>query len=177
MWLRIESIGRPLWNDHKPLCSKELGWDWYWSSSSCWPVFSTSTYALHVVKHCLPTNSWPLYNLKCIDVYCSDSTAEYISGEEVKLSVGDMYQSGLQCVTVLIGVFDRISGQPIVGVINQPFHTQHGSRWVLEQHWMCSSCESVETSVKEWHSKWSPLLANINYTCRNFRMIAAKSQM
>jgi len=48
------------------------------------------------------------------------------------MSVGDIYQSGLQCVTVLIGVFDRISGQPVLGVINQPFHTQHDSRWALE---------------------------------------------
>ena len=67
-------------------------------------------------------------DLKLLYICCSDSTSEYISGEEVKLSVGDIYHSGLQCVTVLIGVFDRISGQPILGVINQPFHTQHGSR-------------------------------------------------
>ncbi|GFG34596.1 hypothetical protein Cfor_01927 [Coptotermes formosanus] len=64
-----------------------------------------------------------------------DSTSEYIGGEEVKLSVGDIYQSGLQCVTVLIGVFDRISGQPILGVINQPFHSQHGSRWKGKCRW------------------------------------------
>lgn len=30
--------------------------------------------------------------------------------------------SGLDCVTVLIGVYDKISGNPLVGVINQPFH-------------------------------------------------------
>jgi len=68
------------------------------------------------------------FNWKCLDVCCSDSTAEYISGEELKLPVGDIYQSGLQCVTILIGVFDRISGQPILGVVNQPFHLQHGTR-------------------------------------------------
>ncbi|PNF33696.1 Inositol polyphosphate 1-phosphatase [Cryptotermes secundus] len=58
-----------------------------------------------------------------------DSTSEYISGEEAKLSANDIYKSGLGCVTVLIGVFDRVSGQPILGVVNQPFYTQHGSRW------------------------------------------------
>ncbi|XP_069682433.1 inositol polyphosphate 1-phosphatase isoform X2 [Periplaneta americana] len=64
-----------------------------------------------------------------------DSTAEYISGEELKSSQGDIYQSGLQCVTVLIGVFDRISGQPILGVVNQPFHIQHDSKWTGKCQW------------------------------------------
>lgn len=30
--------------------------------------------------------------------------------------------SGLDCVTVLIGVYDKDSGDPLMGVINQPFH-------------------------------------------------------
>ena len=30
-------------------------------------------------------------------------------------------RGGLGVVTVLIGVFDRRSGQPIAGVVNQPF--------------------------------------------------------
>lgn len=64
----------------------------------------------------------------------SDSTYEYISAEEVKSSVGDIYKNGLQCVTVLIGVFNRVSGEPVLGVVNQPFYTQHGSRWVLRKH-------------------------------------------
>ncbi|XP_021922841.1 inositol polyphosphate 1-phosphatase isoform X3 [Zootermopsis nevadensis] len=64
-----------------------------------------------------------------------DSTSEYISGEDLKLSVGDMYQSGLRCVTVLIGVFDRVTGQPILGIVNQPFHAQYGSRWQGKCQW------------------------------------------
>jgi hypothetical protein len=72
--------------------------------------------------------NWSLSNFKCPVICYSDSTSEYISGEEVKLSVGDIYKSGLRCVTVLIGVFNRVSGQPLLGVVNQPFHTQHGSR-------------------------------------------------
>lgn len=30
--------------------------------------------------------------------------------------------SGLDCVTVLIGVYDKNTGNPLIGVINQPFH-------------------------------------------------------
>ncbi|KAJ9577485.1 hypothetical protein L9F63_005986, partial [Diploptera punctata] len=63
-----------------------------------------------------------------------DSTAEYISGEEVR-TVGDICQSGLRCVTVLIGVFDRTSGIPILGIINQPFHTLQDTKWQGICHW------------------------------------------
>ncbi|KAJ8871468.1 hypothetical protein PR048_027785, partial [Dryococelus australis] len=56
-----------------------------------------------------------------------DSTAEYISGDEVKSAAGDVYQSGLPCVTVLIGVFDRHTGAPVLGVINQPFFSRDGT--------------------------------------------------
>nr|CAD7425026.1 unnamed protein product [Timema monikensis] len=58
-----------------------------------------------------------------------DSTAEYISGEEIKSPVADIFQSGLRCVTVLIGVFDRNTGTPVIGVINQPFYRQDANMW------------------------------------------------
>lgn len=49
-----------------------------------------------------------------------DATQEYISGgfEEDALS---LRTSGLYCVTCLIGVYSLISGQSLIGVINQPF--------------------------------------------------------
>lgn len=34
---------------------------------------------------------------------------------------GDIYNHGLPCVTVLIGLYNRVSGLPVGGVINQPF--------------------------------------------------------
>ena len=39
------------------------------------------------------------------------------TGEKVE----DIVVSGLPCATVLIGVFDRDTGRPVAGVINQPF--------------------------------------------------------
>ncbi|RXG55026.1 hypothetical protein Avbf_14720 [Armadillidium vulgare] len=51
-----------------------------------------------------------------------DSTSEYIHGNVGVIDpVSHIYHIGLPCVTVLVGVFDRISGQPVAGVINQPF--------------------------------------------------------
>lgn len=55
----------------------------------------------------------------------SDSTAEYIAGDSPEGPPVDsevMVKSGLHCVTVLIGAYDRCSGTPIMGVINQPFY-------------------------------------------------------
>ncbi|KAL1453052.1 hypothetical protein WDU94_007228 [Cyamophila willieti] len=43
-----------------------------------------------------------------------DSTAEYISGN-------------LSCALVLIGVFNKSDGTPVLGVVNQPFHEQTDS--------------------------------------------------
>ncbi len=39
---------------------------------------------------------------------------------------GTMQLTGLGCVTVLIGTFVRLSGDPVVGVINQPFWKESG---------------------------------------------------
>ena len=59
----------------------------------------------------------------------SDATNEYIKGSEdfdkmchENLEEEDqVWSAGLHCVTVLIGAFDVITGQPLIGVINQPF--------------------------------------------------------
>ena len=59
-------------------------------------------------------------------LFFPDSTSSYIRGtikdEEYEVK-GDsqMISNGLQVVTVLIGVFDKTSGRPVMGVINQPF--------------------------------------------------------
>lgn len=50
----------------------------------------------------------------------SDSTSEYISGAEVETEEG-IRVGGLRCVTILVGVYDRKNGAPILGVVNQPF--------------------------------------------------------
>ncbi|KAE8742509.1 hypothetical protein FOCC_FOCC011919 [Frankliniella occidentalis] len=60
-----------------------------------------------------------------------DSTAEYIAGDPAggpPVNPESMVKSGLHCVTVLIGAYDRNSGIPLMGVINQPFYLkdQHG---------------------------------------------------
>ncbi|XP_074032748.1 inositol polyphosphate 1-phosphatase isoform X2 [Leptinotarsa decemlineata] len=49
-----------------------------------------------------------------------DCTAEYIHGGSGKCD-RKIHLDGLKCVTVLIGVFNRASGVPVMGVINRPF--------------------------------------------------------
>ncbi|OQV19194.1 Inositol polyphosphate 1-phosphatase [Hypsibius exemplaris] len=50
-----------------------------------------------------------------------DATAEYVSGKGSEKLFHGVFLSGLHCVTILIGVFDLKTGEPVMGVINQPF--------------------------------------------------------
>ena len=61
-----------------------------------------------------------------LDVYLfSDGTNNYIRGQspaDGDIDYSNSFQTkGLPVVTVLIGVFDRKSGKPVAGVVNQPF--------------------------------------------------------
>lgn len=87
-----------------------------------------------------------------------DSTAEYISGEEKM--VGELYTSGLPCVTVLIGAFDRDTGVSVAGVINQPFYMLQENRWEGRCFWGVAYNDVTLCSVNRdcEHSK-SNLLA------------------
>ncbi|XP_052809145.1 inositol polyphosphate 1-phosphatase-like [Mya arenaria] len=49
-----------------------------------------------------------------------DSTGQYIQGDIGQEEAG-LVTEGLQCVSVLIGVYSKSTGLPIIGVINQPF--------------------------------------------------------
>ncbi|XP_045415528.1 inositol polyphosphate 1-phosphatase isoform X2 [Lemur catta] len=66
-----------------------------------------------------------------------DSTYQYIKGSaDVKPNQG-IFPYGLQCVTVLVGVYDRQTGVPLMGVINQPFVSQDQNtlRWKGQCYW------------------------------------------
>lgn len=51
-----------------------------------------------------------------------DATSQYIEAAEESTPFANIEKSGLHCVTVLIGVFDKRTGCPIIGIINQPFY-------------------------------------------------------
>ncbi|XP_026203413.1 inositol polyphosphate 1-phosphatase isoform X2 [Anabas testudineus] len=51
-----------------------------------------------------------------------DATSQYIEGREEVLEEGTLCPSGLHCALVLIGVYLRSTGEPVMGVINQPFN-------------------------------------------------------
>uniref|UniRef100_A0A8C8AF64 INPP phosphatase n=1 Tax=Otus sunia TaxID=257818 RepID=A0A8C8AF64_9STRI len=50
-----------------------------------------------------------------------DSTNEYIGGREDVAPVGGIAPGGLSSALVLIGAYDRRTGCPVLGVINEPF--------------------------------------------------------
>lgn len=51
----------------------------------------------------------------------SDATDEYVKGT-LEDHLTHIPGSGLQCVTILIGLYDKGNGKPIGGIVNQPFH-------------------------------------------------------
>lgn len=54
-------------------------------------------------------------------VFAADSTNEFINGNVDNINEYGFHSSGLHCVTINIGLFDKYTGKPIAGVINQPF--------------------------------------------------------
>ncbi|XP_070502804.1 inositol polyphosphate 1-phosphatase [Chironomus tepperi] len=53
-----------------------------------------------------------------------DGTAEYINGIDELTEFPNIQKTGLQCATVLIGVYDKSTELPIIGVVCSPFATK-----------------------------------------------------
>eukprot|EP01103_Thecamoeba_quadrilineata_P019248 TRINITY_DN7704_c0_g1_i1.p1 TRINITY_DN7704_c0_g1~~TRINITY_DN7704_c0_g1_i1.p1 ORF type:complete len:391 (+),score=75.78 TRINITY_DN7704_c0_g1_i1:87-1259(+) len=56
----------------------------------------------------------------CLDPI--DGTNEYVTGKFITESDSGIYLQGLNVVTVLLGVYDKSTGDPIAGIVNQPFY-------------------------------------------------------
>ncbi|XP_077582054.1 inositol polyphosphate 1-phosphatase [Stigmatopora nigra] len=82
-----------------------------------------------------------------------DATSQYIEGREEVLEEGHLSPSGLHCALVLIGVYRRSTGEPVMGVINQPFNQKdHKSgRWQGKLFWGVSCGDVNACSVS--HTK------------------------
>ncbi|XP_054977291.1 inositol polyphosphate 1-phosphatase [Sorex araneus] len=84
-----------------------------------------------------------------------DSTYQYIKGSaDIKSNQG-IFPSGLQCVTILIGVYDVQTGIPLMGVINQPFLSQdrETNRWEGQCYWGLSYMGTNIHSLQHLHSE------------------------
>ncbi|KAB5537167.1 hypothetical protein PHYPO_G00115740 [Pangasianodon hypophthalmus] len=66
-----------------------------------------------------------------------DGTSQYIQGKEREISDDEFCPSGLPCALVLIGVYLRATGEPVMGVINQPFTRKDSTtkRWQGRYFW------------------------------------------
>jgi len=72
-----------------------------------------------------------------------DGTNNYIKGQDERdaenLKNTDIVPRGLPVVTVLIGIFSKKTGAPILGVVNQPFafYDPANKKWSGRIHWGC----------------------------------------
>lgn len=65
-----------------------------------------------------------------------DSTAQYIHGLVGERNDNGLVAEGLQCVAVLIGVYDKLTGLPMIGVANQPFDIlDDKGKWTGKTTW------------------------------------------
>lgn len=65
-----------------------------------------------------------------------DSTAQYIQGQVGERTDTGLVTEGLQCVAVLIGVYDKLTGLPMIGVANQPFDMlDDKGKWMGKTTW------------------------------------------
>ncbi|XP_060065105.1 inositol polyphosphate 1-phosphatase-like [Ylistrum balloti] len=81
-----------------------------------------------------------------------DSTAQYIGGLQGTIEDCGIASEGLQCVVVIIGVYNKHTGLPLVGVTNQPFATYDAlsERWIGESMWgVCVGDTRVNSLSKE----------------------------
>ncbi|MBN3297638.1 INPP phosphatase, partial [Amia calva] len=76
-----------------------------------------------------------------------DATSQYVEGRQDVEANNGMYPGGLQCSLVLIGVYLRANGEPIMGVINQPFaHRDPGGKGWSGQYFWGVSYENLNVS-------------------------------
>ncbi|KAM9799396.1 inositol polyphosphate 1-phosphatase [Syngnathus typhle] len=80
-----------------------------------------------------------------------DATSQYIEGREEVLEEGHFSPSGLHCALVLIGVYLRSTGEPVMGVINQPFNCKDpaGGSWRGKLFWGVSYDDVNVCSVSQ----------------------------
>ncbi|XP_007888343.1 inositol polyphosphate 1-phosphatase [Callorhinchus milii] len=99
--------------------------------------------ALEKVKAVIPQDTIAMW------VDPIDSTFQYIEGLADEKPTDGIYAKGLQCVTILIGVYDRNTGLPIMGVINQPFIARDPEtlRWRGQYFWGISYGETKICSL------------------------------
>ncbi|XP_062366833.1 LOW QUALITY PROTEIN: inositol polyphosphate 1-phosphatase [Cinclus cinclus] len=66
-----------------------------------------------------------------------DSTNEFIGGREDVAAIDGIAPGGLRSALVLVGAFDRSTGIPVLGVINEPFFRRDPQthRWQGRYHW------------------------------------------
>ena len=73
-----------------------------------------------------------------------DATSQYIKGGQ-GLEEEGVPTKGLPVVTVLLGAFLKSSGQPVLGVVNQPFATAGGGR----HHWAVQTSGGADLKKNE----------------------------
>ncbi|XP_033106261.1 inositol polyphosphate 1-phosphatase-like [Anneissia japonica] len=131
--------------------------------------------SVHQSVHVMPSP-------ECADVQCEmdvnnigiwidpiDGTAEYIRGGVEEPSPDGIYQNGLPCAVILIGAFLRQTGEPIFGVINQPFSQLDKTSNIWSGRHLWGFCQQ---DIRVFATS-NPIIPK---TCKGIGLIMSKSE-
>ncbi|XP_025903149.1 inositol polyphosphate 1-phosphatase [Nothoprocta perdicaria] len=84
-----------------------------------------------------------------------DSTNEYIRGHEDVAPEDGIYPSGLRSALVLVGAYERCSGCPVLGVINEPFFRRDplSQRWHGRYHLLYNRPAEGAAGAQRWANR------------------------
>jgi inositol polyphosphate 1-phosphatase len=106
-----------------------------------------------------------------------DGTQEYIAGMEQPTDYPNIKRSGLKCATVLIGAYLKSTGEPFLGVINQPFASEDDGGYKSNIFYGISLNDLKITNVSNAEEATGEKLAIISsseaFKLNSFRTVAA----
>ncbi|KAK3108663.1 hypothetical protein FSP39_012783 [Pinctada imbricata] len=106
-----------------------------------------------------------------------DSTAQYIDGLDGAVSDSVMVQNGLQCVVVLVGVYLKSSGLPIMGVANRPFTRLENSQWQGESMWGVSFNQTRVFSIQTHEKEAGKVAKETNNDVKKLSVLMSQSEL
>jgi inositol polyphosphate 1-phosphatase len=77
-----------------------------------------------------------------------DATSQYIEAKEESTSFENIQKSGLKCVTILIGAYDKETSSPVIGIINQPFYEKTKEEYKSKILWGVAIDDEKHSNVE-----------------------------
>lgn len=104
-----------------------------------------------------------------------DATAEFINANDQSSNIQNVKKSGLKCATVLIGAYNKTTGEPFLGIINQPFASDENGKYASKIFYGISLNENKFSNIQRKHSEEKVAVISSSETCiqSSFKTVAS----